>query len=159
MIDLPKFLAFISVGALLGGVAALAQIITDPAQVDRTKAVMIGPNSVASWDAVTLDVNGNLETMSSYTIGIFEETADPNQGAEPLAVTNVDSTKLTAQLSFTDTLQDGSKYLLAVQAVDAASNVSEWSLLGNIVQIDKTSPTTPDGFKIRITVSVEVIVE
>jgi hypothetical protein len=78
----------------------------------------LGQSVRASWDAVTLDVNGQPENIRGYHLAWGTNSGGPYPNGQ--------STANVTQLRI-DNLQNGVHYYFVVKAIDQAGNESAWS--------------------------------
>lgn len=119
--------------ALLAGLlVALPLTIGQAPEIAR-----VGLNTLASWTAVTVDVNGAPEVLLQYRVALFD-----GAGAQTATVqVNPDQTQVGIAALIAG-VQNGYVGNLKVQAVDAAGNVSEWSDPLPVV-VDNAPPAKP----------------
>ena len=110
-----KFLSVLTVLCLVSPVAAQA-------------APTLGRADAVAWDAVTLDVNGQPDTITFYDVAIVASGANLNTAGTAVIVSvTVTAPKLdTTGTVLLATLANGN-YVAQVRARDAAGNVSAWS--------------------------------
>jgi len=114
-------------------------------QVGPAPLVIIQPGSALVWDPVSLDINGDPEEISYYTVI-----------ATPVTVTvpDIGSTLRTTDVPVANIGLDGfmsglpaAAYNLFTRAVDTAANESAWSVpLAS--RWDRAVPQTPVGLSI-----------
>ncbi|MCP3978286.1 MAG: hypothetical protein GY716_03000 [bacterium] len=111
----------IALTALAAG-AALAADVTRPATVANVRVQHVGDDVLLSWDAVTLDVSGNGETVSQYKIyrGDIATFAPDKVGGS-----NLSGTSITQDFTDAGAAIDGLDHYYLISAVDADGNESD----------------------------------
>lgn len=114
--------------------------------------------ATVGWDPVTTDIQGSPETIRDAELGLWPVGVN-HQATTPLSVLSglpgvppVGGVPVNQLLSG----RAAGTYQLAVRVYDTAGNVSAWSPTLSGVY-DTTAPATPAGFRVIVTVNVEVI--
>lgn len=116
-------------------------------QIGPSPVVPVLPGSILAWDAVTLDVNGDPESISHYTIAVTPVTATvPAQGVT-LKSQDVSGTSLALDPFLTGLPVD--EYKLWVRAVDTSKQPSGWSD-PLVSRWDRAAPQVPAGLLISV---------
>lgn len=102
------------------------------------------PGSALEWDAVTLDVNGQAETVAFYTIVNTDDTDSPPniKQSRDVTGTSVDLDSMFVGLA-------PGNYKLWVQATDTHGNKSGWSV-PLMCSWDRAAPAIPLGLRISV---------
>lgn len=151
-----KIVVMLGAGILSLGIAGTTWMLNR----GEAQSVPILNHATVTWDAVTTDVNGNPETIRDAELGIWPAGAD-RFTVPPLAVLSaLPGTPPVGGVQIAGLIAgrpDGD-YQLAVRVYDLAGNSSAWSsaLVG---RYDMTPPSKPGGFRIVVTVNVELIPE
>lgn len=129
--------------------------------VQSQTPVILTPQSVVVWDAVTTDIQGNPESIRDAEIGIFPANSDPNAvGVLPLTTIkglsgDANAGKGLAVSGFLPATLKPGTYTFAVRVYDMAGNVSGWSN-AMLAVYDQLPPLAPVNFKITIQIDVNL---
>ena len=115
----------------------------------------VTPQSVAIWDPVTLDVNGNAEEVSKYELALTSNQQDLRQAGAPAPLAILPASDPTlGQAAFPlFSGQPPGFYRLWVRAIDRAGNKSAWGAPLEVAW-DQISPRAPLNLRIEIRISI-----
>jgi hypothetical protein len=114
--------------------------------------------SALLWDPVTTDINGGVESVSSYDVAVTLPGSDlaARPGDAVLAMASSPGNLVPAggfPLAGLFQGRASGAYRLFLRAIDQAGNKSTWSTALD-VQVDATAPATPKNLRIQLSVIV-----
>ncbi len=119
-------------------------------QIGPPPVVPILPSANLEWDAVALDVNGDPDVISHYTVAVTPVTATiPAQG---VTLKSQDVSAVSGTTLGLDAFLVGlpaAEYKLWVRAVDTSANESGWSL-PLVSRWDRAAPQVPANLLISV---------
>ena len=119
-------------------------------QIGPPPVIPVLPGSNLAWDAVALDVNGDPESISHYTVAVTPVTATvPAQGVTlgSQDVPAASGTSIALETFLTGL--PAAEYKLWVRAVDTSANESGWSS-PLFTRWDRAAPQIPAGLLISV---------